>query len=139
MKILPALVAILALAACAAPTVTAPGAPSLAGRTFVAKVEGEIEAAERPRLEFLADGRLAGYTGCNAFSGRWSVAGGVVQTGALAMTKRACIGAGGEREGRFLAAVNPKARIEVQASGAGLVAHGADGTRLEFVEQARTR
>ena len=129
------LAVILGLAACVAPAMTAPGAPSLAGRTFVAQVEDEIAAEQRPRLEFLADGRLAGYTGCNALSGGWSESDGVVLIGALAMTKRACVGAGDGLERRFLAAVNPKARIELAAGG--LVAHGADGAHLQFAERSR--
>jgi len=104
---------------------------SLVGKKWTAAIPEAPDAAQRPRLEFQPDGRLGGYTGCNTLGGSWQIVGGAVQVSALAMTKRACIGAGGNIEKRFLAAVNEKARITLE--GGKLVALGAGGERLEFV------
>jgi heat shock protein HslJ len=125
--------AIVVLAACASPTIAAMDSASLVGKRWIASVEGTAEAGQRPRLEFQPDGRLGGYTGCNSLGGTWRIAGDAVQVSALAMTKRACIGAGNEMEKRFVAAVNEKARITLEAGK--LVAQGVDGARIVFLEE----
>jgi heat shock protein HslJ len=122
-----------ALASCAA----APPGPSaalsreaLAGKRWVAEAAGDVDAAQRPRLEFMPDGRLAGYSGCNSLSGSWRIEGPALRLGALAMTKRACLGPAGDLEKRFLAAVNAKTRFSLE--GARLVAEGEAGARMAF-------
>jgi putative lipoprotein len=128
---------LLALAACASSSPGASGAATSAsadtvvGRTWVARDAADLDEQQRPRLEFQRDGRISGYTGCNTLGGTWREADGTVELGALAVTKRFCVGPGGDLEKRFLAVVNDKARIEI-ASGR-LIATGAGGERLEFV------
>ena len=47
---------------------------SIAGTKWVVPMEGD--AANRARLEFTADGRVGGFTGCNSVSGTWRLEGG---------------------------------------------------------------
>lgn len=47
-----------------------------------------------PSLYFLEGGRLSGYTGCNNFSGGFSLEGGGIQLDPGAITKKACQGSG---------------------------------------------
>lgn len=103
---------------------------SLAGTRWVGAQAG-ADAASVPRLEFVAEGRISGYTGCNMLSGTWRMEGGEVRFGAIATTKRMCMGPGGEVEKRLLAALegDPRARRE----GAKLVV-GTAGARFEFTE-----
>jgi heat shock protein HslJ len=125
-RFLVALIPILALGACAA----APEPASIAGKQWVAEGMGDGDPKDRPRLEFVADGRLAGFTGCNMLSGRWRQEGAEVKLEGLVATKRGCLGPGGALERRFLAAVNESARLTLE--GGKLVAQGASGERLVF-------
>ncbi len=89
-----------------------------------------------PRLEFVREGRLSGFTGCNLVSGTWKMEGAQVRIGMLATTKRFCVGPEGETEKRFLAALqegNSGTR-----EGNRLVFTGPGGERFEFVEAAAT-
>ena len=133
---LPLAILFCALTACASPAAnTAPEAsmtPSIAGTKWFVPMQGE--AADRARLEFMADGRLGGYTGCNTISGTWRMEGGAVRLGQLIMTKRACPGERDVMERRFLQAVNADARFALE--GSRLVAQGASGARLELTRDA---
>jgi heat shock protein HslJ len=119
----------LAVAACAASV--APE-PTFVGKRWVASIDGVTDPKQLPRLEFAADGRVSGYTGCNALSGKWRMEGGAVRLGALAVTKRGCLGPAGDAERRVLAAVNEKSHVSVENGR--LVLQGTDGERIEFAE-----
>jgi heat shock protein HslJ len=93
-------------------------------------VEGTIDPSNAPRLEFLADGRLAGYTGCNVMTGTWRMEGNEVRFGPIASTKRGCLGPPGELEKRVLAALGEGSRAVRE--GERLVIQGAGGERYEF-------
>jgi heat shock protein HslJ/uncharacterized lipoprotein NlpE involved in copper resistance len=61
----------------------------------VAAGAGQREAT----LRFMTESRVAGFTGCNRFSGSYTLEGRLLRLGALAMTQMACAdGAGGEAE-----------------------------------------
>ncbi|WP_111670796.1 META domain-containing protein [Algoriphagus litoralis] len=68
---------------------------------------GEIDpskfTAGVPTLDFLEGGRLAGFAGCNNFSGGFSLEGTDIKLDPGAMTRKACPG-GGEEE--FISALN---------------------------------
>jgi heat shock protein HslJ len=85
-----------------------------------------------PWLEFVVEGRLSGFTGCNLLHGAWKNEGGQVRLGPLVTTKRACAGAGGDFEQRVLAVLTDKARVTRE--GPRLVFVAPDGQRIEFVE-----
>lgn len=123
------------LAACAALPPAPGGAPAapLAGTRWVAAADGG-DAQARPRLEFAAGGRLAGYTGCNAMTGTWREEGGEARFGPVASTKRLCVGAAGETEKRVLAAFAEGARA--RREGERLVVVAPSGARYEFVAAA---
>ena len=62
---------------------------------------------ELPRLEIsLTNGRVSGTTGCNRFQGSVKADTRHVVFGPLATTRMACVGAGAELEGNFLAELN---------------------------------
>jgi heat shock protein HslJ len=129
---------LLGLAACAA----APGGPgagaasagsgasaSLAGTRWVGAAAGG-DSRTAPRLEFLAGGRVSGFTGCNMLSGTWRDEGGEVRFGGIATTKRMCLGPEGEVEKRLLAAIGNDSRAK--RDGARLVLTAPGGARFEF-------
>jgi heat shock protein HslJ len=63
------------------------------------------EPERRPNLTLAADGRLAGYDGCNRMAGSYQVAGQSIAFGQLASTKMACVD-GMELEAAFAAALD---------------------------------
>lgn len=119
--------------AATAPPASAPGAPSpsLSGTRWRGVVEGEVDEASVPWLEFV-EGRVAGYTGCNMMSGPWRMDNGEIHLGPLVTTKRACAGPGSEIERRFLASFGERSRVSRE--GARLVAVAPGGERFEFSE-----
>lgn len=126
----------LGLAACAVPVGaggSAAPAESIAGTRWLGVVDSSTDARILPRLQFESGGRLAGFTGCNMLSGSWRLEGGEVRLGAIAATKRYCVGAAGEIEKRLLAALNDRSRI-TRESGK-LVVLGPDGARFEFTPE----
>jgi heat shock protein HslJ len=129
------LAAAVVAAACAAQekapmTATHPPA-SLAGTKWVGVLEPGADPKDAPRLEFIG-GRINGFTGCNLMSGAWRVEGGEIRFGAIAATRRACIGPAGEIEKRVLAAMGDASRV--QRRGDRLVVEAPGGARFEFVE-----
>lgn len=109
---------------------------AVVGKRWVARAAQVEDARQAPRLEFAADGRLTGYTGCNALSGKWRVENNELRLGALVATKRGCIGAAGEVERRVLAVLGERSRVLVE--GGRLVIQGENGERIEFVENPST-
>ena len=63
-----------------------------------------------PSLSFLEGGRLAGFTGCNNFSGGFSLEGKDLKLDPGAMTKKACAGNG---EDQFMAALSQVKNFKV--------------------------
>lgn len=137
-----ALVCALGLAACAPAGTATPRADaqapavrpatvvaeSLVGTRWVGVVAGNPDPRTLPRLEFVREGRLSGFTGCNLMNGAWSLDAGEVRLGPIATTKRACLGPEGEVESRLVAAMGGK----VTREGGKLVLTGPDGARFEF-------
>lgn len=89
-----------AAAACDAAGST-PGGPESPEPTPVAELSGSswivvavggapLAVAESPRVEFAADGRIGGSTGCNSMTGSYAVDGASLSFGPLATTRRAC-------------------------------------------------
>ncbi len=66
-----------------------------------------VIAGTQPTLEFLADGRLSGNTGCNSFSATYAADGKKLGIGRVATTRMACAGPEGAmaQEAQFLAAL----------------------------------
>ena len=123
----------LGLAACAAaPSGAGGAAPSLAGTRWVGVVDAATDRRAVPRLEFVREGRVSGFTGCNMLSGTWRTEGAEVRFGPVATTKRLCAGAEGETEKRLLAVLGEKGRATLE--GGRLVLSSADGGRFEFRE-----
>ena len=104
---------------------------SLAGSRWVGVADSITDPRGLPRLEFAAGGRISGYTGCNSFSGTWTETAGEVRFGALAATKRMCVGPGADVEKRVLAALGGDSRVSREA--ARLVITAPGGARFEFI------
>ena len=128
------------MSACAAPAggpaQASASAASLAGTRWLGVIDASVDSRSTPWLEFLAEGRMSGFTGCNLLNGGWKIEGGQVRIGPLAMTKRACLGPAGDIERRVLASLNDQARVSRE--GAKLVMVGPSGERFEFTEVAST-
>ena len=95
-------------------------------------VDASIDKRFAPWLEFVAEGRVSGYTGCNLLNGAWKIDGGEVRVGPLVTTKRACAGPEQAIERRVLAALNQQARVTREAGR--LVFTTPAGERVEFAE-----
>ena len=130
--------------ACAAPSSSggAPGAPraaatpavasSMVGTRWKGVIDAAVDERQLPWLEFVVEGRLSGFTGCNLLHGAWQNEGGRVRIGTLVTTKRACAGPGGDIERRVLAVLTAQAKVARE--GNRLVFTAPDGERLEFIE-----
>jgi heat shock protein HslJ len=92
------------------------GAFNLAGSEW--GFAGETGRAAR-FVQFRSDGRVAGHSGCNRFTGRYTRKGEVITMGPLAATRMACQPEAMERERQFLAILSN--------------ARSATGTHLKLV------
>lgn len=136
----------LGLAACASPsgpvaaagaapraTAASPAAPaSMVGTRWKGIAAAGTDERHLPWLEFVVEGRLSGFTGCNLLHGAWRNEGGMVRLGPLVTTKRGCAGPEGDIERRVLAVLTAQARVTRE--GGRLVFTAPDGQRFEFVE-----
>jgi heat shock protein HslJ len=116
----------------AAPMPAAAPPATLAGTRWMGVIDASLDKRSAPWLEFIREGRLSGFTGCNMLSGGWRMEGGQIRVGPLVTTKRGCLGPEGDIERRVLAAVNEQSRVT--RDGARLVFLGSSGGRFEFVE-----
>jgi putative lipoprotein len=108
LRLVPLALAASLLAACASPPPFEPSSPpppaqvpatpagfdaaSLAGTVWnVVDVKGiRLKQADQVKLQFVSATEVAGFGGCNSFTGRTVVAGSSVKFGPLAATQRAC-------------------------------------------------
>ncbi len=79
------------------------------------------------------DGRLAGSTGCNRYTGPYSVEGETLELGAVASTRMACVPPADAVEREFLAALERVARWRSDLDGLVLLDDG-DTELLRFVK-----
>lgn len=118
-------------AAAAGATPASASANSLAGTRWIGVVEPGTPDGNVPQLELVAEGRLAGYTGCNLMSGAWTMQANEAHVGRLVTTKRACAGSESGIEKRLLDAMQEGRLVR---EGGKLVAIGKNGERFEFNE-----
>lgn len=134
--------ALLALAACASPadkTAAAPAPaqaaaqplPPLKGTRWRGIINPAFDQSHVPRLEFVSDDRISGYTGCNMLSGEWHAESGKVELGHLVTTKRACLGPESEIERQFLAAFGGQSAVTREGAKL-VVTNPGNGRRFEF-------
>ena len=131
--------AALVLAACAtarapagdaAPAAAAVPPKTLTGTRWAGVMEEPADPHVTPRIEFIGEGRMSGFTGCNMFSGNWSMEGAAVRVGKAAVTKKLCFGPAHDIEKRFLAAMQEGSHGT--RSGNKLVFVAPAGDRFEF-------
>ena len=75
-------------------------------------------AGPAPTIAFGADGRASGSTGCNRWSGAWTLTGEALSLERISSTRRACRGATGAREARFLGVLEGVRTFDVRGDGA---------------------
>jgi heat shock protein HslJ len=107
-------------------------AASLQGTRWRGVIDPATDARFTPWLEFVSEGRVSGYTGCNLLHGGWKGEGGAVRIGPLVTTKRACAGPEQAIEHRVVSALSE--RSTVAREGDKLVFTTPEGERVEFVE-----
>ena len=111
----------LTLAFLAALAATSPAASQtdLTGSNWLAEDimgGGGVDRAQST-LQPLPEGRVAGSSGCNRFSGSGVVSGGKVTIGLLATTRMACPAALMNQESKYLKALAASTRYEIGADG----------------------
>ena len=80
--------------------------------------DGGAVAGPAPTIAFGADGRASGWTGCNRWSGAWTLTGEALSLERISSTRRACRGATGAREARFLRVLEGVRTFDVRGDGA---------------------
>lgn len=90
---------------------------------------GGVIDSSRLEIQFDADGRVSGHSGCNAFTGPYTRNGAAIDIGPLASTRRACAEALMLQEARVLATLDAVASLVQTADGA-IVLSGPAPARL---------
>ena len=125
-----AMLPLLMLAACAT---TASPPPALEGtRWRLTSADGgplALPEAQQVTAEFSAD-RIAGYGGCNQYSGSYTREGDTLTIAPVVATKRGCMGPGNEIEQAWFALLAEP--VQVARDGDALVLRGG-GAVLRFV------
>jgi heat shock protein HslJ len=75
--------------------------------------------------------RVSGYSGCNSYSGDYTLAGGTLGIGSVTRTKRGCADAPGAVEAAWFEALERKS-LQVVQQPERLTLTTADGLRLDF-------
>ena len=109
-------------------------AAAAAGMSSLAGSEWGMADADRPFVQFEAEGRVVGDAGCNRFFGSYEEDGDTLKIGPLGTTRMACIPDMMATEKRFLDALGKAAAFSRQ--GIHLVISDADGAVvLELVQR----
>jgi heat shock protein HslJ len=90
-----------------------------------------VEDQARTELRFAA-GSLSGSAGCNRFSGSFALAGDMLTTGGLVVTKMACMGPAATQEAALFALLAAPVRISYAADGS-MTLTGAKGQTAKLV------
>jgi heat shock protein HslJ len=113
------------------------GSQAMAGANVLADSEwrpmtiggGGVPDGANPIIRFQDDGTVAGYTGCNRFTGSYSISGDRIDIGPLATTKMACPDLAMNLEDRILASldhastfVRDRANLTLRDDGGAVVA-----------------
>jgi len=126
MRTLTAIFIILALASCAGmpgqttgkkgETTAFPTAQSLLGTEWILEDLGGAGMLDRVQatLAFPEAGRVAGSSSCNRFAGSVEVGNGTIRFGQLASTRRACVPAVMDQEGKYLKALEGAERVAME-------------------------
>jgi heat shock protein HslJ len=119
-----------------APAPVAPGAfdaASLAGSVWNAvDMNGiRLSQGQQVKLQFVSATEVAGFGGCNSFTGRADLSGGQVRLGPLAATQRACAPQAMAEEAMFFGALG-KARSAREEQGQLILLDGAGKPLLRF-------
>jgi putative lipoprotein len=85
------------------------------GSWLVVAMNGEtVEGESVPQIDFGEDGQVSGSSGCNRFSGSYTLEGNALSFGPLASTRKACFGALNEQENTFFKTLNTVVAVGIQ-------------------------
>ena len=102
---------------CAAPA-PAPAANGVAGPWRIEQARSEpLLDRRQARLDFGADGRLAGHTSCNTLRATYTLVGDALKIGPIATTRMACAQRELEQEDRVLTALELARTARVRSDG----------------------
>ena len=106
---------VLAIGGCAAP---APAVDGVAGPWRIEQARSEpLLDRRQARLDFGADGRLAGHTSCNTLRASYTLVGDALKIGPIATTRMACGQRELEQEDRVLTALELARTARVRPDG----------------------
>lgn len=106
-----------ALSACAAPAAPPPAEP-VTGPWRIEQARSEpLLDRSKARLDFGADGRLAGHTSCNTLRATYTLDGDALKIGPIATTRMACAEREREQEDRVLTALELARTARVRSDG----------------------
>ncbi len=111
-----------------------PAAPEIRGITWRAEDIGGGGIIDRSRATLVldADGSVSGNASCNAYSGRYTLEGGVLAISGLVLAReRTCAPSLLHQENRFIEVLGAAQRVELLPTGA-LNLSGPDGQSLRF-------
>jgi heat shock protein HslJ len=95
-----------------------PGASGLVGTWNLAEMGPTADFAHlQPTIEFGSDGTVAGFAGCNTFSGTYTTDGAALTLGPLATTRMACQRPGSAVETDYIDALSTVTGWAVEADG----------------------
>lgn len=116
--------ALLAAAVAAAP---AGAATEIVGTWRIAAIGAlDVPAEAGLTIAFEAGGTFSGSTGCNAFSGSYTMKGDALELGPIRITQRGCEPAAAARENRLMLALGTARTVEAGERGVVLGGAGAD-------------
>ncbi len=101
------------------------------GSYLVVAIDGvEVQGSQVPEMEFGADGRVSGSSGCNRFNGSVTVDGNALSFGPLASTRMACPGPLDAQERAFFGALERVAGYNLEGGVALVDGDGNEVMRL---------
>jgi heat shock protein HslJ len=89
----------------------------LAGTRWALEGSGDKGADSKTTLEFLEDGKMSGFAGCNRMTGTYAVSGNRLTFGAIATTRKLCPPAMMDPETKYLAALARARRFALDEAG----------------------
>ena len=111
-----------------------PAAPEIRGLTWRAEDIGGSGIIDRSRATLVlgADGSVSGIASCNAYSGRYTLEGGVLAIGELSLaSEKSCAPSLMNQETRFVEVLGSVRSVELLPTGA-LLMSGPDRQSLRF-------
>jgi len=91
-------------------------AQALTGKTWTLEKLANRDMENDPPLtmQFMADGTVSGFSGCNTFNGQYTLDGNTLKFGPLASTRKMCGAAANEKEYAFTTMLAKVAQVSLE-------------------------